>query len=153
MDRAFIYDPENPKREGVLGFLCEFIRQAGQKVAITVTEPTRGLDQNAAMWPALADFARQVDWPHTVNGQWQIGKMSKDSWKAVLTAAFEGETSMAQGLGGGMVMLGARTSKYSRRKMADFLKFVRAEGIERGVVWSEKAKDTFAEYVDSRRAA
>lgn len=126
---------------------------SGRDFQVVIGEVKRTLDQNAAMWPALTDFERQVDWPHTVKGQWVIGKMPKEAWKAVLTAAFEQQTETAQAIGGGVVMVGARTSAYGKRKMSDFLDFVRAEGNERGVQWSEKARDTFDEYIVPRKAA
>ena len=126
---------------------------SGRDFQVVIDDIKRTLDQNSAMWPALTDFSRQVEWPHTVNGQWVIGKMPKEAWKAVLTSAFEQQTETAQGLGGGIVMVGAQTSKYGKRKMSDFLTFVRAEGNDRGVQWSEKARDTFSEYIVPRRAA
>jgi hypothetical protein len=38
------------------------------------------------------------------------------------------------GLSGGMVLLGQRTSKFSKAKFSDFLEFLHATAIERGVV-------------------
>lgn len=152
---TFVIRHSNPRWRDVVERAIGAFRQWAEhgEVELRLSELTRTLDQNAAMWPALTDFSKQVVWPHTINGKWEIGTMSKESWKAVLTAAFEQEIEMAQGLSGGTVMVGASTSKYGKRKMGDFLTFVRAEGNERGVVWSEKANDTFAEYIDSRRAA
>lgn len=142
---------DNPRRAQVIELAIETIRELAAVDAefqLSLTEVKRTLDQNAAMWPALTDIATQVDWPHTQSGKWVIGKMATASWKSVLTAAFEGETEMASGLEGGMVMVGARTSQYSRRKMGEFLTFVRAEGDTRGVKWSKKATDKFAEYIN-----
>lgn len=152
---TFIVRHTNPRWREVAERAVAALRLWAERgeVEIRLGEVTRTLDQNAAMWPALTDFAKQVPWPHTVGGRWVIDLMSKESWKAVLTAAFEQQTETAQGLAGGSVMVGASTSKYGKRKMGDFLTFVRAEGNERGVIWSEKAKDSFDEYIDSRRAA
>lgn len=102
-------------------------------------EPRRTSDQNRLLWPSLTDIAKQLDWPHTKDGKWMIGKMPAMSWKAVLTAAFEQEMEMAQGLEGGQVMVGASTSNYGVRKFSDFLTFVFAEGLNRGVEFSDKA--------------
>lgn len=118
----------------------------GRDFDIVVTDPPRTLDANACMWATLADIAEQLDWPHTESGMWEIGRMPSESWKAVLTAAFEQEVAMAQGVTGGTVMLGARTSKYSKRKMGDFLEFVHAFGNEREVRWSARARDELAEF-------
>ena len=142
---------DNPKVSSVADAVLACLRNqisAGNDCDVTVSEPKRTLDANAAMWATLADISRQVDWPHTVAGNWVIDKMDSDSWKAVLTAAFEQETTMAQGVSGGVVMLGARTSKYGKRKMSEFLEFLHAFGAEKGVQWSPKA----ASELDAARA-
>lgn len=157
MKRMFVHRQDNPRRAGVVQLAIEWIQQlaaAGEDFEIHVREPRRTLDANACMWATLTDIAQQVLWPHTVGGEWQIGLMSKDAWKAVLTAAFERETQMAQGVGGGTVMLGARTSQYSRRRMGEFIEFVHAFGAEKGVKWSAKAEDELAQFArPARRAA
>ena len=125
----------------------------GEDFEIHVREPRRTLDANACMWATLTDIAQQVPWPHTHRGEWRIGLMPKESWKAVLTAAYHQETEQAQGVGGGTVMLGARTSQYSRKRMGEFIEFVHAFGSERCVVWSAKAEDELAQFRPVGRAA
>lgn len=118
---------------------------ANSEVMVAISDVVRSLDQNAAMWPALTDICRQV--PLVVfRKDGTTREATAYDWKDVLTAAFEEETEWTPGLRGGVVMLGARTSKYGKKKMRDFLTFVRAEGNERGVQWSEKAKDKFDEF-------
>lgn len=154
--RLFAARRDNPRLPLVVdGAVAEIRRRVldGEDFDVEVREPKRTLDSNACMWATLADIARQVEWPHTKGGEWKIGLMPSDSWKAVLTAAFEGETRMAQGIGGGTVMLGARTSQYSRRKMGELLEFVHAFGAERGVKWSARAQDEMADFGPVRRAA
>jgi NinB protein len=110
-------------------------------------DPKRTLSQNSKLWPMLTDFAKQLDWPHTdAIGNWVISKMPPMSWKAVMTAAFEKEMSMAQGWEGGTVMVGASTSNYGIRKMADFITFLYAAGGEKGVKWSEKSEKIYQEF-------
>lgn len=154
--RLFAARRDNPRLPLVIdGAVAEIRRRVldGEDFDVEVREPKRTLDSNACMWATLADIARQVEWPHTKGGEWKIGLMDTDSWKAVLTAAFEQETKQAQGIGGGTVMLGARTSQYSRRKMGDLLEFVHAFGAERGVKWSARAQDEMADFGPARRAA
>lgn len=150
----FIVKHDNPRWRDVMerGIAairewCEF--RDGQ---FLMSDVLRTLDQNAAMWPALTDFARQVHWPVTQRDG-TVRQADAYDIKDVMTAAFEEETRMTPGLRGGFVMLGARTSKYGKKKMGQFLTFIRSEGNDRGVVWSEKAKAKFAEYIDSRKAA
>jgi len=96
-----------------------------------VSEPTRTLDQNADQWPYLEAFANQLQWP--INGA--MVWMSADDWKDVLTAAFKQEkVRIAQGLDGGMVLLGQRTSKFSKAEFSEWLEFLHATAALRGVV-------------------
>lgn len=155
--RIFKIEHKNPVWSAVVENAVRAIRDwaATGDLQLTLQDVKRTLDQNAAMWPSLQDIATQVVWPHTVGGEWQIGLMPKESWKAVLTAAFERETQMAQAVGGGTVMVGASTSKYGKRKMYDFLTFVHAFGAEKEVEWSLRARDTFGDFgvTEQRRAA
>lgn len=97
---------------------------------VTVSEPTRTLDQNAALWPILDAFSKQLKWP--INGV--MVAMDSEDWKTVLTAAFRQESArMAQGLDGGYVFLGMRTSKMSKKEFSDFLEFLHATAALRGI--------------------
>lgn len=108
----------------------ECIKTAPDGYIVTVQEPTRTLDQNAAQWPILQAFADQLQWP--VNGA--MVWMTPDEWKDVLTAAFKRETvRVAMGLDGGMVMLGSRTSKFGVREMSEFIEFLHATAAARDV--------------------
>ena len=116
---------------------AEARRRAAQDVAaapdgwcVTLSEPTRSLDQNAAMWPILQAFSDQLQWP--VNGA--MVWMSPDEWKDVLSAAYKRESvRVAMGMDGGMVMLGSRTSKFSVREMSEFIEFLHATAVARDV--------------------
>lgn len=108
----------------------EAVENAPDGYCVTVSEPTRSLDQNAAMWPILQAFSDQLQWP--VNGA--MVWMTPDEWKDVLTAAFERENvRLAMGLDGGVVMLGLRTSKFGVRKMSEFIDFLHATAAARDV--------------------
>lgn len=106
------------------------VQNAPDGYCVTVSEPTRSLEQNAAMWPILLAFADQLQWP--VNGA--MVWMTPEEWKDVLSAAFKRETvRVAMGLDGGMVMLGSRTSKFGVRKMSEFIEFLHATAAAREV--------------------
>lgn len=103
---------------------------APDETSVTFGDVTRTTDQNSAQWPILQAFADQLQWP--VNGQmiW----MSADEWKDVLTAAFKRErVRLAQGLDGGVVMLGERTSQYGKKQFSEWLEFLNATAADRGV--------------------
>ena len=97
----------------------------------TLSEPNRNLEQNAAQWPILEAFSTQLEWP--VNGR--MVHLTPEEWKDILTAAFKKETQprLAMGIDGGMVMLGQRTSKFTKREFGDWLEFLNAIAADRGV--------------------
>ena len=106
------------------------VEDAPEGYVITVSEPTRNLEQNAAQWPILQAFADQLQWP--VNGAMEW--LTADEWKDILTAAFKRETvRVAMGLDGGMVMLGSRTSKFSKAQFSEWLDFLNATAAARNV--------------------
>ena len=92
---------------------------------VTIQEPTRTLEQNAAQFPYLQGFAEQLPW--TVNGDkvWLTALEYKD----ILTSAYEGEVypRLASAWeGGGLVMLGRRTSSYSKERFSEWLEWLKA---------------------------
>ncbi len=113
------------------------VADAPDGYVVTVQEPTRSTDQNAAQWPILEAFAEQLQWP--VNGA--MVNLSAEEWKDVLTAAFQGETvRLAMGLNGGVVMLGLRTSRMGKQRFSEWLEFLHATAALRGVtVYADEA--------------
>lgn len=99
-------------------------------LAVSFQEATRSLEQNAAQWPILEAFSKQMQWP--VNGQ--MVWLTPEEYKDVLTAAFQGETvRLAAGLNGGVVMLGLRTSNFDKKRFSEWLDFLNATAALRGV--------------------
>lgn len=113
------------------------VAEAPAGYVVTIKEPTRSLEANAAMWPILQAFSEQLLWP--VNGA--MVKMTPEEWKDVLSSAFRGEQArLAMGLAGGVVMLGLRTSKMGKREFSEYLEFLHATAADRGVtVYSDEA--------------
>lgn len=97
---------------------------------------TRSLEANAKMWAMLTDISKQVKWP--INGVMET--LSPEDWKDVLSASLSQENRIAQGVRGGFVMLGKRTSKMGIREMSDLIEFMNAFGAEQNVVWSERVE-------------
>jgi hypothetical protein len=106
------------------------VAEAPEGYIVTISEPSRTLEQNAAQWPILEAFAQQLVWP--VNGH--MTTMSAEEWKDVLTAAFRGEkVRLAMGLDGGVVMLGMRTRDMGKKEFSEWLDFLNATAADRGV--------------------
>lgn len=115
----------------------ETLLQAGP-VSVTVEryEERRSTDQNARLWAQLTDVSEQVDW---------YGKrLSKEEWKDVFTAALRQLKVVPNLDGTGFVVIGASTSRMSKKTMADLLTLIDAFGAEHGVVWSEPEREEAA---------
>src|SRR5574340_1218629 len=107
------------------------VQQAEEGWIVTVSPPTRSLEQNAALWPILQAMAEQIEW----YGQ----SLTDEEWKDVLTAALKRE-KVVPGINGGFVVLGQRTSKMGKREFSDLLEFAHAFCADRGVrLWDEPA--------------
>jgi hypothetical protein len=103
---------------------------------VTVGEPTRTLEQNAAQWPILEAFAQQKEL--CVNGRME--RVSADEWKDVLTASFRDELARVANFRGRMILLGQRTSKFGKGEFSDWLEWLHAAAIEEGVtVYEDEA--------------
>lgn len=115
---------------------CQYIQEAPDGYVATIAEPNRTLDQNAAQWPILEAFAQQIEWP--INGV--MTKITSDDWKDILTCAYRNESPrIAMGVNGGMVLLGQRTSKFSKKDFSEWMEFLWATATDRGVVVYEAA--------------
>ena len=102
--------------------------EAPEGYIVTVQEPTRTLDQNAAQWPYLEGFAQQKQ--VCINGV--MVKATQDDWKDILTGCHAGETRMAV-FDGRVVMLPQRTSKMGKKVFSDWMEFLVAMAAQSGV--------------------
>mgnify|MGYP000322793945 CR=1 FL=1 len=106
------------------------VAAAPEGYAVTVAPPKRNAAQNALLWVLLRAFSEQLLWP--VNGC--MVRLEPEEWKDVLSGAFQNETArIAAGLNGGMVILGLRTSQMGKRRFGEFIEFVQATAVDRGV--------------------
>lgn len=103
---------------------------AGNRLVLEIRPQKRTSEQNRLMWPVLAAFSAQKEWP--VNGMMQ--KLEPEDWKDILTAGYKKESiRMAQGVDGGIVLLGLRTSKMRKDEFSDFIEFLFATAAHMGV--------------------
>lgn len=102
------------------------------EITLRLARSKRSLEQNAAMWAMLADIANQVQW--VVDGRQTY--LEPEEWKDILTAGLAGELRVAQGINGGIVLLGRRTSKMTTKQMGELLELMQAFAAERGVRFS-----------------
>jgi hypothetical protein len=123
MKRTWILTGEAAKKA-----VCREVLAAPEGFAVTLGDRTRSLDQNAALWPALADISQQTDW-HGI-------RLSPEEWKDLLSAGLKKTRVVTNIEGNGFVILGQSTSKMGKREFSDLLDLIHAFGNERGVVWS-----------------
>lgn len=119
-------------------FAKTILQHPGRAVRVKVEEckPTRTLEQNAHLWAVLTDISRQVQWPVDGKLQW----LDPEDWKHVLSAGLKQHQRVAQGINGGFVILGQRTSRMSIGEMIDLIDLCHAFGAEHGVIWSDQQR-------------
>lgn len=94
---------------------------------VEIRSPTRSINQNARMWACLTDISKQVP---------LAGEMlSPEDWKCIFTAAMK-KHRMVPGIDGGMVVLGAYTSRMTVADMSELQALIDSYGDEKGVMWS-----------------
>ena len=134
MKRELIRDIDAPEQiEAAVSWVRAFAEQGLQRgpVSIRLTRPRRTLDQNAKLWPMLSDVSRQVDWYGS--------RLRPEEWKDVFTAALKRQKTVP-GIDGGFVVLGAHTSRMTKRELSDLIELIYAFGAERDVEWSEPSQ-------------
>jgi hypothetical protein len=107
---------------------CREILAAPEGWIVSLSEPNRTLDQNAAQWPYLEAFAKQKQL--CINGEMQW--VTSDDWKDVLTGCWNGEMRMAA-FDGKVIMLPQRTSKMGKGAFSTWLEFLIAMSVTSGV--------------------
>ncbi len=135
MSKTFIVDRINPRWSSVVANLAGYVEQesAAHPLRIAVGEPKRPLVLNDKMWAMLTDIAEQVQWP--VDGKMQL--LKAEDWKEILSAGLKREQRVAQGVDGGFVLLGTRTSKMTKAEISELIAFIEAFGADKDVVWTE----------------
>lgn len=109
---------------------CKAIMSAPDGMVVTIREPTRSLEQNAALHAALADIAEQVKW-HGVS-------FDLEDWKRLCVSAYLREKGeeirMVPALKGkGFEIIYAKTSRMTKRQLSELLDWVHAFGAENNV--------------------
>ena len=143
--QRFVLRSNDTVRVNVLANCIAFLRALSpaepHRIEIKPVSDRRTISQNAKMWAMLSDIARQVMWP--INGV--PTHITPEDWKDLITAGLAKHQRIAQGLEGGVVMLGSRTSRMSKKELAELIEYIYATGADRGVVWDEAT-----EYLDDQ---
>ena len=113
--------------------------------SVVFQDTTRSLAQNAAMWPALADIARQIDWAGKVR--------TPEQWKDIFTGSFFQCEYVPNIDGTGTIALGVRTSTLSKKTFSDLLDYIYAFGALRGVEFRRTSSQAMGFYDDILKRA
>lgn len=91
-----------------------------------VKEPTRNLEQNAKCHALLRDIGEAMQW------KWCGFAIDADDLKDIMVAAFrkasdqDANVRILPGVNGEPVMLGWRTSQFSKKQMSEFIEMLNA---------------------------
>ena len=110
----------------------DIIAQAPAGYVVTVSEPKRTLDQNSRMWAMLTDISRAK-----LDGR----EHPPETWKSLFMHACGHEVAFCMGLNAEPFPVGWRTSRLSKRQMAELITFIAEYGDRHGVAWSEPHPD------------
>jgi hypothetical protein len=125
MKRTFILAHDQARQNALA-----FVAAAPAGFCVTVSEPTRSLEQNAALWAKLGEIAAQVVW-HGRN-------LSPESWKTIFTASLK-KQDVVPGIDGGFVVMGTSTSRMTKAELSDLLELITAFGAQHDVQFDEVA--------------
>ena len=127
MSYRFVLSSEYSRR-----LACNAVMRAPDGYLAIVEEPKRSLDQNAKMHAMLADIALSKP----------MGRRhSPEEWKYLLMAACGYECMFLEGLDGRPFPVGFRSSRLTKKQMADLITYIQAFGDEHGVRWSDESKE------------
>jgi hypothetical protein len=113
MKRTFILAHQTARQNAV-----ECVKTAPEGFIVSVAEPTRNLQQNAALWAVLGEVSERVVW----HGK----KLSPEDWKHVFTASLHKMEVVPNLDGTGFVALGLSTSRMSKREFSELIELATA---------------------------
>ena len=106
--------------------------------SVVLQDTTRSLAQNAALWPALTDISRQIEWAGK--------KRTPEQWKDIFTGSFFQCEYVPNVDATGTIALGVRTSTLSKKVFSDLLDYIYAFGALRGVEFRRTSKQALDFY-------
>jgi hypothetical protein len=106
----------------------EAIQAAPEGVEVRIKPPNRTSAQNRLLWATLADLSEQA--------MWHGHKLTPTEWKDLLSAGLRKQRAVP-GIDGGFVVLGERTSQYTKQEMSDLIELAHAVGIPLGVQFKD----------------
>lgn len=125
MKKTYVLAHAEARRRAV-----QAIHDAPDGMVITISEPTRNLEQNAALWALLSEISNQVVW----HGR----KLDAGSWKHIFSSSLKKQDVVPNLDNTGFVVLGQSTSNMSKREFSDLLELIYSFAAEYGVVFGDE---------------
>jgi len=100
---------------------------------VTVSEPTRNLDQNAKLWSMLNEISNQVIW----HGR----KLDAESWKHLFSSSLKKIDVVPNLEGTGFVAMWLSTSKMTKSEFSQLIELIMAFATERDVKFSDEYRE------------
>lgn len=107
----------------------QYVVDAPDGYVVTISEPTRNLEQNALLWSALNDVAKQIEW----HGR----KLDAESWKHIFTSSLKRQDVVPNLDGTGFVVMGVSTSKMSKAQFSELIELILAFGAQNNVTFND----------------
>ena len=134
MKRIFVLAHSQARQRAI-----EAVREAPAGLVVTLSEPTRNLDQSAKFHAMVGDIARS-------GLEWAGKRRSAAQWKALMVSGHAVATKegadMVPGLEGEFLNLRESTALMSVKRAASLITYVQAWGDLHSVVWSEPKEQT-----------
>ena len=117
---------------------CAIIQnKAPQSYVVTIQPETRTIAQNRLMWPLITDMRRQIE---------GMDAFTPEQTKLRFLNALDKEMQFLPELeGGGMFVVGQRSSLLSKERFRDLIEIMFAYGSKYDVIWSAKATENLDE--------
>lgn len=112
------------------------VETAPKGYSVTISEETRTLEQNRLMWPLIKDMREQIE---------GMDAFTPDQTKLRFLNALDNEMQMLPELeGGGMFVVGQRSSTLTKSQFSDLIELMFAHGAKHDVRWSRGSEEAIA---------
>lgn len=128
MKKTFILSHDQARANAL-----QWVKSAPHGHSVTISEPTRTLEQNSLLWPLLGELAKQVTW----HGQ----KLTADDWKDLLTASLRKQRAAPAIDGNGFVVFGERTRTYTKAQFSELIELIYAFGAQHDVQFHHQPQE------------
>lgn len=119
-------------------FAKRLVDEARDGDYVQISAPTRTLDQNARLWPMLADLQQQVA---------ELSSYSTEDIKLMFLNALGVEMRFLPTLEGqGMFPVGLRSSTLTREQFSGLIELLFEYGARKGVKWSDPGERRAAQW-------